>query len=186
MITSEWGTPDMVEAGVNPELLLGGKYGHALHVWDLRKRVHKQTLDLGAEQQMVLELRPAHNPTETYGFAGVVTSLKDLSSSIWLWYREGNNGNGQWKIRKVDRDPGGAGHRRAAPCAAQRLRRCAAAGHGHQPFARRSLPLCVVLGHRRAAAVRRVRSVQPRADGHRGDRRHRPARRAPAGSQAKR
>ena len=38
MITSEWGTPNMVEAGVNPELLLGGKYGHALHVWDLRKR----------------------------------------------------------------------------------------------------------------------------------------------------
>ena len=101
MITSEWGTPDMVEQGVNPELLLGGKYGHALHVWDLRKRIHKQVLDVGAEQQMVLELRPAHNPTETYGFVGVVTSLKDLSSSIWLWYREGNNGNGQWKIRKA-------------------------------------------------------------------------------------
>ena len=114
MITSEWGTPDMVEAGVNPELLLGGKYGHALHVWDLRKRVHKQTLDLGAEQQMVLELRPAHNPTETYGFVGVVTSLKDLSSSIWLWYREGNNGNGQWKIRKVVEIP-------AQPATAEQL-----------------------------------------------------------------
>jgi selenium-binding protein 1 len=114
MITSEWGTPDMVEAGVNPELLLGGKYGHALHVWDLRKRAHKQMLDLGAEQQMVLELRPAHNPTETYGFAGVVTSLKDLSSSIWLWYREGNNGNGQWKIRKVVEIP-------AQPATAEQL-----------------------------------------------------------------
>jgi methanethiol oxidase len=114
MITSEWGTPDMVEAGVNPELLLGGKYGHALHVWDLRKRVHKQTLDLGAEQQMVLELRPAHNPTETYGFVGVVTSLKDLSASIWLWYREGNNGNGQWKIRKVVEIP-------AQPATAEQL-----------------------------------------------------------------
>jgi selenium-binding protein 1 len=101
MITSEWGTPNMVENGVNPELLLGGKYGHALHVWDLRTRTHMQTLDLGAEQQMVLELRPAHNPTETYGFVGVVTSLKDLSSSIWLWYRDGHNGNGTWKIRKV-------------------------------------------------------------------------------------
>ena len=101
MITSEWGTPEMVEAGVNPELLLGGKYGHALHVWDLRKRTHLQTLDLGAEQQMVLELRPAHNPTETYGFAGVVTSLKDLSASVWMWHREGNNGSSQWKIRKV-------------------------------------------------------------------------------------
>ena len=114
MITSEWGTPDMVEAGVNPELLLGGKYGHALHVWDLRKRVHQQTLDLGAEQQMVLELRPAHNPTETYGFVGVVTSLKDLSSSIWLWYREGNNGNGQWKIRKIIEIP-------AQPATAEQL-----------------------------------------------------------------
>src|SRR5438309_8270667 len=31
MITSEWGTPNMVENGVNPELLLAGKYGHALH-----------------------------------------------------------------------------------------------------------------------------------------------------------
>jgi len=101
MITSEWGTPDMVEAGVNPELLMGGKYGHALHVWDLRKRAHQQVLDLGAEQQMVLELRPAHDPTQTYGFVGVVTSLKDLSSSIWLWYRENKNGNREWKIRKV-------------------------------------------------------------------------------------
>ena len=101
MITSEWGTPKMVEEGVVPELLLGGKYGHALHVWDLDTRRHVQTLDLGAEQQMVLELRPAHDPAETYGFAGVVTSLKDLSASVWIWYREGGNGNGAWKVRKV-------------------------------------------------------------------------------------
>jgi methanethiol oxidase len=101
MLTSEWGTPNMVENGVNPELLLGGKYGHAIHVWDLRKRRHQQMLDLGPEQQMVLELRPAHNPAETYGFVGVVTSLKDLSASVWLWHHEGGNGNGRWKITKV-------------------------------------------------------------------------------------
>src|SRR5438094_97360 len=76
MITSEWGTPNMVEDGVNPELLLAGKYGHALHVWDLQRRRHLQTLDLGPEQQMVLELRPAHNPARAYGFVGVVISLK--------------------------------------------------------------------------------------------------------------
>jgi selenium-binding protein 1 len=114
MITSEWGTPDMVENGVNPELLLGGKYGHALHVWDLRRRTHQQTLDLGAEQQMVLELRPAHNPTEAYGFVGVVTSLKDLSASIWLWFREGQNGSTRWQIRKVIEIP-------AKPAPAERL-----------------------------------------------------------------
>src|SRR6202162_2628214 len=101
MITSEWGTPDMVEDGVNPELLLAGKYGHALHVWDLHKRRHQQVLEMGPEYQMALELRPAHNPTEAYGFVGVVTSLRHLSASIWLWHREGANGNGPWKIRKV-------------------------------------------------------------------------------------
>jgi methanethiol oxidase len=103
MITSEWGTPNMVKDGLNPELLLAGKYGRKLHVWDLRKRTHLQELDLGAEQQMVLELRPAHNPTRAYGFVGVVVSLEDLSSSIFLWYLDGPNGNGrgEWKTRKV-------------------------------------------------------------------------------------
>jgi selenium-binding protein 1 len=101
MITSEWGTPSMVENGVNPELLLAGQYGHALHVWDLHSRRHLQRLELGGEYQMVLELRPAHDPTEAYGFAGVVTSLKDLSSSIWVWHREGGNGQRTWNIRKV-------------------------------------------------------------------------------------
>jgi methanethiol oxidase len=96
-VTSEWGTPNMIEDGVNPELLLAGKYGHSLHIWDLRKRRHLQALDLGAEQQMVLELRAAHDPTKAYGFVGVVTSLKDLSSSIWLWHRS----NGKFEVNKV-------------------------------------------------------------------------------------
>jgi methanethiol oxidase len=97
LITSEWGTPRMVESGVNPDILLKGGYGHSLHVWDLRKRIHLKALDLGAEQQMVLELRPAHDPAKAYGFVGVVVSLKDLSASIWLWHRENND----WKIQKI-------------------------------------------------------------------------------------
>ena len=97
MMTSEWGTPNMIENGLDPNLLLGGKFGHSLHFWNLRSRKHIQTLDLGAEQQMVLELRPSHDPNNTYGFVGVVISLKDLSSSIWLWHRK----NGSWEITKV-------------------------------------------------------------------------------------
>jgi selenium-binding protein 1 len=99
MITSEWGTPSMVQEGLNPELLLGGKYGNALHVWDLRHRTHLQKLELGAEQQMVLELRPAHDPRRSYGFVGVVVSLADLSSSVWMWYRDEDTG--EWGVRKV-------------------------------------------------------------------------------------
>jgi selenium-binding protein 1 len=105
-ITSEWGTPNMIENGINPEALLAGKYGHRLHVWDLRKRRHLQMLDLGAEQQMVLELRPAHDPTKAYGFVGVVVSLRDLSSSIWLWYQE----SGKWHIKKVIEIPAETAH----------------------------------------------------------------------------
>lgn len=97
LISSEWGTPNMVRDGLNPELLLGKKYGHRLHVWDLRRRRHVQELDLGAEHQMALELRPAHDPTRAYGFMGVVISLVDLSASVWLWYRDGD----KWAIKKV-------------------------------------------------------------------------------------
>jgi methanethiol oxidase len=97
LLSSEWGTPNMVEGGVVPDLLLGKKYGHRMHVWDLRRRRHVQALDLGDEHQMVLELRPAHDPTRAHGFVGVVVSVADLSASIWTWYREGE----RWAIRKT-------------------------------------------------------------------------------------
>jgi len=96
-VTSEWGTPKMFENGLIPEQLLGAKYGRRLHVWDLRRRKHLQEIDLGPEYQLVFELRQARDPTKAYGFAGVVISLKDLSSSIWLWHRA----NGSWAARKV-------------------------------------------------------------------------------------
>jgi methanethiol oxidase len=97
MVTSEWGTPQMIEDGVQGDILLKSGYGHQLHLWDLRKRRHQQALDLGPEHQMVLELRPAHDPTKAYGFVGVVVSLKDLSGSVWLWHRNGHD----WAVRKV-------------------------------------------------------------------------------------
>ena len=97
LISSEWGSPSMIENGVVPELLLGGKYGHALHFWDLAAGVHRQRVDLGAQHQMVLEVRPSHDPEATWGFVGVVISTEDLSGSIWRWFREGE----EWKVDKV-------------------------------------------------------------------------------------
>ncbi len=100
MITSEWGTPKMVETGLQPDLLLNSQYGHHLHFWNLRDRKLTQTVDLGKEHQMALELRPAHDPTRSYGFVNTVISLADLSGSIWLWHRpEGKDGD--WAIQKV-------------------------------------------------------------------------------------
>ena len=97
MITSEWGTPDLVEDGLNLEALVGKKYGQALHVWDLRRRRHVQRLQAGDDDQMTLELRPSHDPTKLYGFVGVVANVKTLASSVWLWHRDGD----AWAMQRV-------------------------------------------------------------------------------------
>ncbi|MBQ6640190.1 MAG: selenium-binding family protein [Saccharopolyspora sp.] len=97
LVSSEWGTPSMIEDGLVPEQLLGHQYGHALHFWNLRTGEHEQRVDLGEQHQMVLELRPSHDPEAEWGFAGVVISTEDLSASVWRWYREG----GQWTADKV-------------------------------------------------------------------------------------
>ncbi len=95
-ITSEWGTPNMVENGVNPTCCWRQVRPLDPYLGPPKRR-HLKTLDLGAEQQMVLELRPAHDPT------------KPMGSSAW-WYRPricrrrygcGIGTKGEWKIRKV-------------------------------------------------------------------------------------
>lgn len=101
MVTSEWATPNMFEDGLNLADVVNQRFGHKLHFWDLRKRRHEQEVDLGAEHQMALELRPAHNPINTHGFVGTVVSTQDLSSSIWTWYQE----NGVWKAAETIKIP---------------------------------------------------------------------------------
>jgi selenium-binding protein 1 len=97
MVTSEWGTPNTIEGGVVPELLMAKQYGRRLHFWDLRERRHIKAVPLGEDSQFVLELRPAHDPAKRFGFVNVVLSLTDLSSSIWMWFHR----DGDWQVRKV-------------------------------------------------------------------------------------
>ena len=158
-MTSEWGTPNMIENGLVPELLLNSKYGHHLHVWDLRRRKHLQAIDLGAEQQLILELRQARDPTKTYGFVGVVISLKDLSASVWLWHKP----NGQWAAKKVIEIPAEPAEPDQLPPLLQGIQGGAAADRRHQSLARRQVPLRLVLGHGRDAPVRCIGSAQSAA-----------------------
>ncbi len=97
MVSSEWGLPPQYENGIVPEDLLANKYGHKIHFWDLRERRHRQTIDLGANHQMALEVRPAHDPVKEYGFLGVVVDTTNLEGSIWTWWRE----NGEFHIEKT-------------------------------------------------------------------------------------
>ena len=97
VITSEWATPSMIENGLDPEDLLGRKFGHHLNFWSMSERKLTQRVDLGDAHQMVFEVRPAHDPAKAWGFVGVVISVEDLSGSVWLWHQDGD----RWAVRKV-------------------------------------------------------------------------------------
>lgn len=144
MVSSEWGLPPQFENGIVAEDLLGNRYGHQLHFWELSARRHLQSIDLGANHQMALEVRPAHDPTREYGFVGVVVDSTNLEASIWTWWREG----GQFHARKTAVAPARAGRRFAAAAAVEGLRRGAATDQRHRSLAGRPLPLRRVLGHR--------------------------------------
>jgi methanethiol oxidase len=97
MVSSEWGLPPMYENGLVVEDLLANRYGHHLHFWDLRSRRNVQSIDLGANHQMALEVRPAHDPRSDHGFLGVVVDTANLEGSIWTWWRE----DGRFHARKT-------------------------------------------------------------------------------------
>lgn len=96
-VSSEWAKPPLFESGLQLDALLRHEYGHQLHFWDLKSHKHLQAVDLGENHQMVLELRPAHEPTRLYGFVGVVIDTTNLASSIWAWHRP----NGQFQVKKI-------------------------------------------------------------------------------------
>ena len=91
------GLPPQFENGIVADDLLSNKYGHHVHFWDLRARRNVQTIDLGANHQMALEVRPAHDPVREYGFLGVVVDTTNLEGSIWTWWRE----DGKFHIEKT-------------------------------------------------------------------------------------
>jgi methanethiol oxidase len=97
VITSEFATPSMFENGLDPADLLNRRFGHHLNFWSMSSHRLVQRVDLGDEHQMVLELRPAHDPSRAYGFAGVTINVDDLSASVWLWHRDGD----RWAVQKV-------------------------------------------------------------------------------------
>lgn len=101
LMASEWAPPRLIENGIVPEALLGRQYGHRLHFFDLQQRRHIAEIDLGDQHQMALEVRPAHDPTRSYGFLGVVIDVTDLSASVWTWHNDG----GTWKAEKTIRIP---------------------------------------------------------------------------------
>ncbi|MBV9004554.1 MAG: selenium-binding protein [Solirubrobacterales bacterium] len=92
LISSEWASPNTFLEGFNPADVAAGKYGRRLHFWDLERHAKVQTLDLGDEGWIPLEIRWQHDPDSAQGFVGAT-----LSSNIIRFHRD----NGSWAAGKV-------------------------------------------------------------------------------------
>lgn len=92
MISSEWAAPKTFEAGFDPKDVAAGKYGRHLHFWDWEKASITQSVDLGEDGLIPLEVRFHHNPKSPHGFVGAA-----LSSTLWHFHKSGDT----WKADKV-------------------------------------------------------------------------------------
>lgn len=92
MVSSEWGAPKTYSAGFKPADVGAGKYGRTIHFWDWNTKKIQQSIDLGPDGLIPLEVRFFHDPKSMHGFVGAA-----LSSSMWHWH----NAGGQWKADKV-------------------------------------------------------------------------------------
>jgi selenium-binding protein 1 len=85
LVSSEFGEPNAYEPGFNLEHVAAGRYGQRLHFWDLAGRTLEQTIDLGEQGLVPLEIRMKHDPDAEEGFVGAA-----LSSVVWRFHRNGS------------------------------------------------------------------------------------------------
>lgn len=92
MVSSEWGAPKTYYPGFDLNDVGAGNYGRQLHFWDWSKHEIIQSVDLGEDGLIPLEVRFFHHPDSTHGFVGAA-----LSSNIWHWHKS----NGHWDVEKA-------------------------------------------------------------------------------------
>ncbi|MFC4357089.1 selenium-binding protein SBP56-related protein [Halobium salinum] len=92
MISSEWAAPKTFLPGFDLEDVEAGKYGRKLNVWNWSEREVVQTLDLGEEGHIPLEVRFLHSPESTHAYVGAA-----LSSNVFHVYER----DGEWRADKA-------------------------------------------------------------------------------------
>ncbi|XP_054168756.1 methanethiol oxidase-like [Oppia nitens] len=92
MISSEWGSPNTFNKGFKLEDVSNNLYGHSIHVWNWTTKQCIQTIDLGSDGVMPLEIRFLHNPISCEGFVGCA-----LSSTVFRFFKS----NDKWLTQKV-------------------------------------------------------------------------------------
>src|SRR5207248_3447661 len=92
MISTECAAVKTYEPGFNLEDVTADKYGHRLHFWDWQKHELTQSIDLGQDGLIPLEIRFHHHPESAHAFAGAA-----LSSTLWHCHKA----NGAWQPDKI-------------------------------------------------------------------------------------
>jgi selenium-binding protein 1 len=92
MLSSEWAAPKTFLPGFDLEDVEAGNYGRQINVWDWERREVLQTIDLGEEGMVPLEIRFMHNPEEADAYVGAA-----LSSNVFRLYER----DGKWHADKV-------------------------------------------------------------------------------------
>jgi selenium-binding protein 1 len=92
LVSTEFGEPNAYEPGFDLEDVGRGRYGRRLHFWNLAERTLEQTVDLGEQGLVPLEVRWLHDPDAQEGFVAAA-----LSSVVWHFHRS----NGSWTADPV-------------------------------------------------------------------------------------
>jgi methanethiol oxidase len=92
LVSSEFGAPNAYEKGFDLEDVGAGNYGQRMHFWNLSERTLEQSIDLGEQGLVPLEIRWLHEPDAEEGFIGAA-----LSSAMWRFHRS----NGSWSAEPV-------------------------------------------------------------------------------------
>jgi methanethiol oxidase len=92
LVSSEFGEPNAFEPGFDLADVQAGRYGQRLHFWNLDERTLEQSIDLGEQGLVPLEIRFLHEPSAQEGFIGVA-----LSSNVSRFARS----NGKWSAKPV-------------------------------------------------------------------------------------
>lgn len=92
MVSSEWAAPKTYYPGFDLDDVEEGKYGHRLNFWNWQEREVDQTVDLGEEGLLPLEVRFLHSPESAHGYVGAA-----LSSNVFHF----SETDGEWRAEKV-------------------------------------------------------------------------------------
>ena len=100
MVSSEWAAPNTFMPGFDLEEVGHLKYGRRLHIWDFEKKKPVESMYLGEDGLVPLEVKFLHDPNSSHGFCGAALS----TNVIHFW--KSKEGKWEWeKIIDIDNEP---------------------------------------------------------------------------------